>query len=179
MPKKHHPVKKQWAKKNISFLSFSFSPLPPFLPLALSPTLPAPSLPLFLSLLPLDIDQLPDPQLHGQMDGFCIWGRFLGTPTRNSTSANVWGVGTKLSGGRGPFLFSPLSPVPFEFFFSSFTIKTKEETEGWGLEAEGRLCSRGHPEFKDMKGGASAWEEVPACWVNKAASPRENLTWCP
>lgn len=72
MPKKHHPVKKQWAKKNISFLSFSFSPLPPFLLLALSPTLPAPSLPLFLSLLPLDIDQLPDPQLHGQMDGFCI-----------------------------------------------------------------------------------------------------------
>lgn len=43
------------------------------------------------------------------------------------------------SGGRGPFLCSPLSPVLFEFFFS-FYNKNKESNggaEGWesGREA--------------------------------------------
>lgn len=64
------------------------------------------------------------------------------------------------SKGRGPFLFSPLSPVPFEFFFS-FYSENKESNRG--LEVEGRLCGRGHPEFKaGDEAKASAWEEVLA-----------------
>lgn len=53
-----------------------------------------------------------------------------------------------------------LSPVLLEFFFS-FYLKT--DSSNRRLEAEGRFCGRGHPEFKAGAGGkASAWEEEPA-----------------
>lgn len=87
------------------------------------------------------------------------------------------------SGGRGPFLCSPLSPVLFEFLFS-FYNKNKESNGGAegrrAGRAAGRLCGRGHPEFTaGCEGEAAARGEAPGSHANKGAPSRENVTLCP
>lgn len=65
--------------------------------------------------------------------------------------------GNRAKRGKGSFPFQSTASLLCYLNFFPFTIKTKDCTGGRRLEVEGRLCGRGHPEFRaDYEGEASA-----------------------